>query len=68
MSLCMVRNVLSWGPERSQIVACDVPSSAGGRKESEINCVQGVLMKNDSEGSLPWRFSTVNLKEVSHGD
>ena len=66
--LCMVQNMLSWGLKMSQIVACDVSSSACPKIKSEFHCVLWVLTINVSGGSLPWRLNTVNLKVVSHGD
>ena len=60
----MVQNVLSWGLERSQIlhVMCHLPIVR--KRGLNFHCVHGVLMIDEFEGSLPWRFSTVNLEEV----
>ena len=63
----MVWNVLYWGLEMSQTVACDVSSSACVKAKSKFHCAGGfdkLWMKEVShgdlalsiEGSLPWRI------------
>ena len=47
--------------------ACDVSFSFCFTIKSEIHCV-GCFEEIMDGGSLPWRFSIVNLKVVSHGD
>ena len=42
--------------------------SQGSCKETEIHCVEWSWKNQFLEGSLPWRFNTVNLKGVSHGE
>ena len=36
--------------------------------ESKIHCVKWSWKNLFPEGSLPWKFNTVNLKGVSHGE